>query len=59
MRKIRYLALVTATLLLCCNGRRSTGSAAALHDLKGLAELKTTFNADLGKPRIVLLLSPT
>jgi hypothetical protein len=59
MRRTRHLALVAAALLLCCNGRQSTASGAQLHDLRSLAELKATFNTDLGKPRIVLLLSPT
>jgi hypothetical protein len=30
-----------------------------LHDLRSLAELKAAFNAGIGKPRIILLLSPT
>jgi hypothetical protein len=60
------LALVVIALLLCCNSRGTTQSVSStstssstLHDLKSLAELKAVFNADLGKPRIVLLLSPT
>jgi hypothetical protein len=30
-----------------------------LQDLNNIADLKTRFNRDAGKPRIVLLLSPT
>jgi hypothetical protein len=30
-----------------------------LSDLRGIDELKTRFNRDTGKPRIVLLVSPT
>jgi hypothetical protein len=32
---------------------------AAIQDLRGLDELKTMFNRDAGKVRLVLLLSPT
>jgi hypothetical protein len=69
MKKTRCcfcLALVAIALLLCCNARGTTQSvssastsSSALHDLKSLAELEAAFNADIGKPRIVLLLSPT
>ena len=31
----------------------------ALHDLKNVDELKAVFNEDLGKPRLLVLLSPT
>ena len=34
-------------------------AAPTLSDLKGVDELKTLFNRDRGKPRLVLLLSPT
>ena len=34
-------------------------AAPALNDLKSVDELKTLFNQDRGKPRLVLLLSPT
>jgi hypothetical protein len=60
------LALVGVALLLCCNARRATqsvsstsASSSMLHDLRSLAELKAAFNAGIGKPRIILLLSPT
>ena len=34
-------------------------AAPTLSDLKSVDELKTQFNQDRGKPRLVLLLSPT
>ena len=34
-------------------------AAPTLSDLKSVEELKTLFNQDRGKPRLVLLLSPT
>ena len=34
-------------------------AAPTLTDLKSVDELKTLFNEDRGKPRLVLLLSPT
>ena len=34
-------------------------SPAAIQDLRGLDELRTMFNRDVGKARLVLLLSPT
>jgi hypothetical protein len=34
-------------------------AAPSLSDLKSVGDLKTLFNQDRGKPRLVLLLSPT
>ena len=38
---------------------RQIYAAPTLSDLKSVDELKTLFNQDRGKPRLVLLLSPT
>jgi hypothetical protein len=37
----------------------SVYAASGLSDLTGVEELKTFFNRDRGRPRLVLLLSPT
>ena len=41
------------------NEHQPIHAAPALSDLKSIDELKTLFNQDRGKPRLVLLLSPT
>lgn len=41
------------------HAKQSVYAAPALSDLKSVDELKTLFNQDRGKPRLVLLLSPT
>lgn len=46
------LSLIIAA---ACRGPQT----ATMSDLAGVQELKERFNADAGKPRIVLLLSPT
>ena len=37
----------------------STVASPALHDLRGVAELRSLFDSDRDKIRVVLLLSPT
>jgi hypothetical protein len=49
------LTLAAGVVAAGCRG----GGAATLSDLGGVAELQKRFDADSGKPRIVLLLSPT
>ena len=41
------------------NATQQISAAPTLSDLKSVDELKTLFNQDRGKPRLVLLLSPT
>ena len=58
----RFTSLILAALLpLCLLSFSSAGCEhkPALQDLNGVEELKARFNKDRGKPRIVLLLSPT
>ena len=64
---VRALVASTALLVLIgghipglTQGARPTAFAAAdLTDLKGVDDLKTLFNRDVGKVRLVLLVSPT
>jgi hypothetical protein len=55
-RTVLHLVLLLSVAL--ATGCRSN-RAPTLSDLSGVEALKTRFNADAGKPRIVLLLSPT
>ena len=64
-RRIFAVAIAGAIVAgsLCLGGSWSAAAAQSpkgvLVDLNGPGELRTRFNADLGKPRLVLLLSPT
>ena len=53
--------LPLALLLAACQGGATAGGGVppTLRDLHGVAELEQAFNADVGKPRLILLLSPT
>jgi len=66
MRTMRVVAAALVLLLLVAgHGPVSRGyapivsAAPQLADLKGVDELRTLFNKDVGKVRLVLLLSPT
>ena len=66
MKNIRGATAAFGMLLLLCGSFPSTGAyapvataAPKLSDLKGIDELRTLFNNDVGKVRLVLLLSPT
>jgi len=66
MKNMRFFAAALGTLLLLSGYLSSTGAyapvataAPTLADLKGVDELRTLFNNDAGKVRLVLLLSPT
>lgn len=66
MKNIRVVAAALGTLFLLSGYFPSTGgfapvgtAAPKLSDLKGVDELRTMFNSDVGKVRLVLLLSPT
>jgi hypothetical protein len=62
------LAALSALVLASCGGGEDAaepeaapaGAAAAqLTDLAGVLDLRAAFNADSGRPRLLLLLSPT
>jgi hypothetical protein len=66
MKNMRVMAAALAALLLLGGyfppARASAPVATAastLKDLKGVDELRSLFNNDVGKVRLVLLLSPT
>ena len=52
------LAFALAGLSLACNAVAAP-PAQELRDLQSVDELRAAFNADRGRPRLVLLLSPT
>jgi hypothetical protein len=49
--------IFVATLYFVRNAQ--PGAVTGLHDLRGVDQLAAAFNRDTGKPRVVLLLSPT
>jgi hypothetical protein len=62
----RAAATVLVVALICagCGGSRATRSRPAatqtkLVDLKSVAQLRSLFNAELGVPRLVVIVSPT
>lgn len=54
-RVARLVALSLIIIAAACRGAQT----ATMSDLAGVQQLKERFNTDAGKPRIVLLLSPT
>jgi len=63
MKRVRVVAAALGVLLLFGGytpwSAPVATAAPTLSDLKGVEELRTLFNNDVGKVRLVLLLSPT
>jgi hypothetical protein len=63
------LGVLAAVALASCSGGSESGdeperasspaAAAELTDVAGVLDLRAAFNADSGRPRLLLLLSPT
>lgn len=56
-RALRFVFVLALAALAA--GCRGAGGTATLSDLRNLEQLQAPFDRDAGKPRIVLLLSPT
>jgi hypothetical protein len=50
---------MAALAVFSCANSETVAPPRPLHDLQSLAEFRELFNRDRGKPRLVLLLSPT
>ena len=61
MRAWLVLTALSALLLAGCSGSEQSASSESgkVTELKSIDTLKTAFDADNGKPRLLLLLSPT
>ena len=64
MRRVIAITIASLTLAIAApvwpaNPAPLTAPAATLVELRSLGELRTAFNSDRGKTRIILLVSPT
>ena len=62
MRPLLRTLLGAATLVLAsltAAAQTATNAQSGMTEFKGVEALRTQFNADTGKPRLLLLLSPT
>ena len=57
MKRIRTVVFAIAVVIIAMP--HAVPAASALPQLSGMSELKGWFNANRGRPRLILLLSPT
>jgi hypothetical protein len=61
-RLVLFIWLVVAMVAVACapsGGGTITKSGIALEDVRGVGDLQARLNADVGKTRLLLLVSPT
>ena len=58
-RRLALPLLLLIALVLGCAAGTASRPAAALQDIGSIQDLQTRFAQDAGKPRLVLLVSPT
>ena len=58
-RRLALPLLLLIALVLGCAPGTASRPAAALQDIGSIQDLQTRFAQDAGKPRLVLLVSPT
>jgi hypothetical protein len=57
IRRALGVLLIAAAIASC--GRSPSLPASALHDVGSLDQFRAAFNADVNRPRLIIVLSPT
>jgi hypothetical protein len=58
-RRLSVWAAFAVALFVLCSGAAHATDGPVLQDLSSLDQLRSAFERDAGKPRVILLLSPT